>query len=134
MMGSIKLCMIAVLGISITMTLKQWKSDWLPLVRIGFVLLFGTVIIGMASPLIEYIHQLSQTAAAEKYTAPLIKALGVSVLSHCCGEICRESGESGIAVGLECAAKVEILLISLPLIEELIAAARSLLEIGGMGA
>ena len=129
-MGSIKLCMIAVMGIAITMTVKQWKADWLPLVRIGFVLLFGTVIITMASPLIEYIHALTETAEAQAYTTPLFKAFGVAMLTHCCGEICRESGENSIATGVETAGKVEILLLSLPLIEELLGIARSLLETG----
>ncbi len=129
-MNSIKLCMIAVMGIAITMTLKQWKADWLPLVRICFLLLFGTVILTMASPLIDYVHTLTETAEAQAYTAPLLKALGVAVLTHCCGEICRESGESSIATGVETAGKVEILLLSLPLLEELLGIARSLLETG----
>ena len=84
----------------------------------------------MASPLIDYVHTLTETAEAQAYTAPLLKALGVAVLTHCCGEICRESGESSIATGVETAGKVEILLLSLPLLEELLGIARSLLETG----
>ncbi len=130
-MSSIKLCMIAVMGVVIAMIVKQWKADWLPLIRMGLALLFATVILGAATPLIEYIHTLTETVGAQKYTDPLLKALGVAVLTQCCGEICRESGESSIATGVETAGKVEILLISLPLIDEILRVARSLLEMGG---
>lgn len=123
--------MIAVMGIAVISILKQWKAEMLPLLRMALAVLFGALIIRAATPLIEYLHTLSDTVGAQAYTAPLFHALGVAVLTQCCAEICRESGEGSIATGVETAGKVEILLISLPLIDELLKAARTLLEIGG---
>ena len=59
----------------------------------------------------------------------LLKALGIAVLTQCCAELCRESGESGVANGVELAGKVEILLLALPLIAEILSTARELLSL-----
>ena len=46
-------------------------------------------------------------------------------------DICRESGESAAASGVETVGKLEILLLSLPLIDEILRVAERLLSMGG---
>ncbi len=130
-MSVIKIAMLAVMGVTLALIIKQWKSDFLPLLRISLTLLFATLIIAAASPLVEYIRTLTADGGIGEYTSVLLDALGIAVLSEVCASICRECGENGIAVGVELAGKIEILLLSLPLMSKLLSMAEGLLALGG---
>lgn len=60
------------------------------------------------------------------YTKTLAKALGVSLLCEWSGDICKDLGERTLASRIELAGKAEILVLSLPLIAELLETARVL--------
>ena len=130
-MTIVKVCMIAVLGIAATAVIKQWKSDFLPLVRLAVTLVLGTLILGSAAPILTFFRLVSEEGGNAAYTVILFKALGVALLTQVCADICRESGESGLSAGVELTGKIEILLLSLPLMEELLSTAQKLLEMGG---
>lgn len=132
-MSAVQLCMLAVLGIAIALILREWRSDLLPLFRIALVLAFGFSLLKLASPAILYIKSISQGSTISEYSTLLFKALGIAVLTQICAQMCRESGESGIATGVELVGKIEILLLCIPLIEELLSLAQELLQIGGTG-
>ena len=129
-MDLVKLCMIAVLGLAVTVIVKQWKSDFLPLLRMGLTVLFSIVVSTAASPLLQYIRDLSALPAISEYAEVLFKAMGIAILSDVCAGICRECGENGIGTGVELVGKVELLLLCLPLIGQILSTARSLLEMG----
>lgn len=129
-MTSLKFCMLAVTGVAAAVIVKQWKSDFLPLLRLALVVLFGIAVISAASPLIVYLENMTGTDGIAPYAEILLKALGIAVLTQCCAEICRECGEGGAANGVEMTGKVEILLLCLPLINEILTAAQGLLALG----
>lgn len=129
-MTTLKFCMLAVTGVAAAMIVKQWKSDFLPLIRLALCLLFGIAVVTAATPLISYLSDLTGTGGISQYATVLMKALGIAVLTQCCSEICRECGESGAASGVELTGKVEILLLCLPLINEILSAAEKLLTLG----
>ena len=130
-MSPAKLCMIAVLGVAVTVILKQWKSDVLPLIRIGFVILFSTAFLSAVRPLVTFLTGLGAGNETGEYITLLLKALGIAILSDVCANLCRESGEGAIAGGVELVGKVEILLLCVPLMEQVLALARALLDTGG---
>lgn len=130
-MTAVKLCMLAILGISAALLIKQWKSDFLPLLRIAVLVGFGILLIAASAPLIAYLKKLIDGAGIQSEHAEILfKGLGIAVLTQCCADICRESGESGIAGGVELTGKIEILLLCLPLFDEILKAARELLQLG----
>ncbi|MBQ7347376.1 MAG: hypothetical protein IJW55_05415 [Clostridia bacterium] len=129
-MDTLQFCMLAVTGVAAAMIVKQWKSDFLPFLRLALVLLFAVAIVSAASPLVAYLKDLTGTEGITEYAGILMKALGIAVLTQCCAEICRECGETAAATGVELTGKVEILLLSLPLINEILAVAKDLLSLG----
>ncbi len=126
-----KLCMLAVMGLTLALTIKTWKADLLPLLRIAIILLFGTALLTAAEPLLQTVQGLTVGKELGVSIEPLFKAVGIAVLTESCADICRESGESGIAKGVELAGKVEILLLCIPLINQILDMTRTLLETGG---
>ena len=123
--------MIAVLGIAVTMIVKQWKSDLLILIRLSLVLVLGTILIGAATPLFSYFQELTQYTKGIAHTELLFKALGIALLTEICANICKECGESSLATGVELTGKIEILLLALPMISEILEIAEGLLSMGG---
>ena len=124
--------MFALLGVCAALIIKQWRSDLLPLIRIAVLIGLSTAILSAVSPLVSYLQALiDQSGVHVSRGEILFKALGIALLTQCCADICRESGENGAAGTIELTGKVEILLLSLPLLEEILSAARELLSLGG---
>ena len=129
-MDTLKICMLAVLGVCAALTLKQWKSDLLPLLRVGMVLLFGFAALTAVTPALTYLTRLGETAGVTPYAEVLLRALGIALLTQYAAEICRECGEGAAASGVEMTGKIEILLLALPLIDEILSLASNLLSMG----
>lgn len=122
--------MLAIPALFSLVMVKQWKNDFSPLLRVGLTVLFGSIAIAALSPVLEYLFSLLGSRQTV-YTAVLFKALGIAVLSHYAAQLCRECGEGGLADGVETVGKIEILLLCIPLMEELLSFARNLLDYGG---
>ena len=130
-MTALKLCMVALLILASSTVLRQWKSDFLPLIRIGAIVLFGTLLIASAQPLLSLINTLGKDSGAFGYIETILKGLGIVILTQISSDICRDSGESTLAGHIETVGKLELLLLCIPLIGEILATAERLLEMGG---
>ena len=125
-----RICLLAIPVLILLLTVKVWRADFLPLVRIATAVTVGALLITAAQPLVAYLQELTRGSAASEYAESLFKALGVAILTQCCSEISKECGENGLATGVELVGKLEILLLSLPLIREILSLAKELMEIG----
>lgn len=123
--------MVALLTLASSTVIKQWKSDFLPLVRIGATVLFGTLLIASAQPLFSLINTLAGESGTLKYVETILKGLGIVILTQISADICRDSGEGTLAGHIETVGKLELLLLCIPLIGEILATAEKLLEMGG---
>ena len=130
-MTMLKLCMVALLILTSSTVIRGWKSDFLPLIRMGAVVLFGAFLIASAKPLLALIRTLGNGAGASKHIETILKGLGIVLLTQICSDICRDSGETTLAGHVETVGKLELLLLCIPLIEEILAIAEKLLTMGG---
>ena len=131
-MSILKLCMVALLILTSSTVIKQWKADFLPLIRIGGVVLCGTLMIASATPLLSMMTALGKDLGTSfSYIETILKGLGIVILTQILSDICRDSGEGTLAGYMETTGKLELLLLCIPLIEELLATAQKLLEMGG---
>jgi len=105
-------------------------GEFVGLVRMGgSILLFGALIFSLSEAL-EVLRGLFSTSGAERYADRMIRALGLSFLTAICSNLCRDTGESTLASGVEMAGKLAIVWLSLPLVEEIMEMAARILEIG----
>lgn len=130
-MTVLKLCMVALLVLASSTVIKQWKSDFSPLIRIGATVLFGTLLIASAQPLFSLINTLAGESGTLKHVETILKGLGIVILTQISADICRDSGEGTLAGHIETVGKLELLLLCIPLIGEILATAEKLLEMGG---
>ena len=128
-MNHVQICMLAVAGVTACVILRKWNTDLLPLLRVALTVILVGAILSWASPLVAYLKDLTEISALAGYAEFLFKALGIAWLTQCCSDICREGGESGAANGIELAGKVEILLLSLPLLSDILTVTKDLLSL-----
>ena len=121
--------MLAVAGVTVITVVKKWNSDFLPLLRVALTVLLTAGALVWITPLTDYLQQLSELSGMSESARLLIKALGIAWLTQCCADICRESGESGAANGVELAGKVELLLLALPLLNKVLEVVSELLSL-----
>ena len=128
-MSSIQICMLAMAGVTVITVIKKWSSDFLPLLRIALTVVLTMAALTLISPLLSYLEQLTELSGTGGSAELLLKSLGVAWLTQCCADICRESGESGAANGVELAGKVELLLLALPLLNRVLEVVSELLSL-----
>lgn len=92
--------------------------------EIGMVLglLAGTLILLLSYPAIKNIKELMTTLSdtadlAPAVLAPVIKTVGIAIVTKLAAEICRDAKEGGIASFLETAGSALALVTCVPLIE-----------------
>ena len=125
-MTTVKLCGIAIVAVMLIVTLKQLKAEFaLPATIVSSIIIF-TVGLSCLAPAIEYLNSILNSATTD-YIIILMKSLGIALLTQTTSDICRDSGETSVAAKIEFAGKAEILVLSLPLIAELLEISHNLL-------
>ena len=130
--GVLKLFGGAIIAVMLIVILRRESPDMtLPIKMCAGVALAFACVASM-SPIVEYIGEIGESfgvgEALSGAIEVLIKVLGISILAHITSGICRDAGEGSIAYYVELGAKIEILILSLPLLSEIMDLALELLE------
>ena len=102
--------------------------------ELGLVLVLtaGAVILAAALEALESVRalldELAQTAGLEPAVlAPVVKTVGVAIVTRVTVEVCRDAGEGGIAAFVEIAGAAAALYLALPLVRAVLSAITGLL-------
>ena len=109
---------VATIGLTALLILRAYKPEWTPFLRMAVTVVALGLTVALASTVLTYITELASATGAlegEEWSL-LLKALGVAFLTETAASVCRDSGETGLATWVETAGKLEILLLSFPLI------------------
>ena len=118
--GMLKVYGIAILAAMLCLLLKKWNAETSTLVKvIGGIVICG-ISLGAISPIINYMYELSQMSGMNEQISVLLRVLFVAVITHVAANVCRDCGEATLAGYAELGGKIEILLLSLPLIEGIV--------------
>ena len=124
----IKILGVALLCAVIVMLLRS-VGGMADMARAASVLILSGAVILLISPALELVLGISSDSGAGKYISLMLKSLCISYLVHICASICRDSGEASIAGYIELVGKIEIILLSLPLIEEIVGISKEIVEL-----
>lgn len=124
----LKICGVAVICSAAAVIVEKNSGGVGLALRLG-----GTVsALGFAVALVlraaEYLQGMGTAVVPVQYFSVMLKALGVCVLCRICSDICRDCGDATASGAVEIAAKLTLILMSFPILEELIAYAASLVE------
>lgn len=117
-MGWVKIGGIALTGLSALLILRAYKPEWAVFLRMAVTVVSLGLVLSLAGTVMDSVTDLTAATGAldgESWTI-LLKALGLAFLTETAASVCRDSGEAGLAAWVETAGKLEILLLSFPLI------------------
>ena len=78
------------------------------------------------SPFLDFIKNTAESCGVSSYFALMLKALSISICCRVSADICRDSGETALASKVELAGKLSIVIISLPLVKQLLEIAKDM--------
>lgn len=128
-----KVCGVALACSVAAFFLRGIKKEYeVPLTLAGCCLLIGAAA-SIAEPIMEYIRELAaMSPVTEDAFATLLRALGIAVLTRVAAGICRDLGTPSVASSIELAARLEIMLLCLPLVSAVTDGIKALLAEAGM--
>ena len=128
-MDTVKLCAVGILVTVISVVLQRWNPQFELPVKLSSAILFMGAVLLLAMPLVSYVFGLLEESAASPYATIVMRALGVAVVSETVAGICRESKEASVASYIEMAGRLEILILCLPLMEEILQSVKGLISL-----
>ncbi len=128
-MDTVRLCAAGLVVTLVLALLRSWSPSFDLPMKLSAALLFVGLLLGLAMPLISYVKRLMESTAAAPYAELLMRALGVAILTETVSGICKECKESTVASYLEIAGRLEILILCLPLMEEILESVKGLLSL-----
>lgn len=125
--------LFSVAGMAVTagvlaVLLRQYKAEYAMLLSLLCCVLIFAVILSQLQPAFDLLNRLLHTTGINsEYGKILMKALGICYVVQLASDSCTEAGQTAIAGKIELAGKAAILLLSLPLFENLAAIALNLI-------
>ena len=124
---SIKVCFFAILCTVVGVIIKHLRPEFSPFVRISGSAAISLLAISIILPIITFLRSLFDGSSLGEYGGTVIKALGIAAITQICADICRDSGEGSAASGVELIGKLEILLLCIPMIEDILVTVREVM-------
>ena len=126
----VKICGIALITLILTIILNRLGSSialFLP--HICSVFILGSAITALL-PIISFIKELAgRSEIKNDAIKTLLSACFIAILARIISDLCKENGKEGLKNSVEFCANAEIILLSLPILKELIASAAGILTL-----
>lgn len=115
-----KIFIIVISALVILNVIKTLKSPAAYLLTVAVCLLILFFSVAQIMPLIDFITVLSEKAGIDdSYLKIILKCIGICLLGEVTSQLCRDTGENSLAVNVELAGKVSILLVALPMYSDI---------------
>lgn len=118
--GILKTCGLVIIALVALTVMKQLRSDFVLPTRAVVYVVFASIIVASAVPVINYISKLSELYGVTKYYEILLKALSVTLTLKLTSDICTELGEPSIAAAVETICKLQLIIIAIPMIDSIV--------------
>lgn len=117
-----KICGLALTSALLISLLRKWGADIASLLKLGAGVALAAVCIGAITPIVSFVGEISSGNGEILDAAEfMLRVLAVALTVQISANICRDCGEATLASYIELGGKVEIILLSLPLVREIIA-------------
>ena len=124
---TVKVCFFAILCTVVGVIIKHIRPEFSPFVRIAGSVAVSVLALSVILPIITYLRSLFDGVSFGEYGGIVVKALGIAALTQICADICRDSGEGSAASGVELIGKLEIVVLCLPLIEDVLSTVKEVM-------
>ncbi|MDR1565185.1 MAG: stage III sporulation protein AD [Oscillospiraceae bacterium] len=128
-MSIISLCAFAIVAAFVALTLRQHRPEMAALIGLAAVVLIFLAVADKLGPIIQALNGLfEQMNLPASFGGVIIKAIGICLIVQVASDACRDAGESSLASKLEIAGRLTIIFLALPLFNEVMQTALSLIK------
>lgn len=124
-----KLFGLALIAAMLITLFRKWGSEFSALLKVAAGVLVAAACFSGIAPIVEYVRELGEASDLVPWETVegMLRVLAVAILTHICATICRDCGESTLGGYLELGGKVEIIVLTLPMIKEIVEVAVGIL-------
>ena len=127
-MNIVKICAVALLGTVVIFIVKPLKREFSSLITVAVSLTLLLAGVTLFYPTAKNLVENMTVNEFSPYISTVMKTLGIALLTEITSDLCADAGEASLGAKVELAGKAEILLICLPLINEILEMARNLIN------
>lgn len=125
-MDVFKILAVCLITAVISVLLSQYKKEYAVFAAVGGGIIILIYIIRAIYPAIEFIKtKLYDCGINTEYFKVAVKALGIGYITGFIADVCRDSGQTGLAAKAEFAGKCAIFILTVPLIMSVLETALS---------
>ena len=117
----IKIAVSAILISAIGMLIKNIRPELSVPVSVSAVVIIFSALV----PELIKATELTKTYSDSPYLKTVLKIMCIAYITHFTADICRNSGESALASGVELSGKISVMVLTLPLVGNLVKLAES---------
>lgn len=115
-MDIFKIFAVAIAGTVLYIFVKQHKPELAAAVQTATVLVIFIFILSYAGAVVDQIKELiSGYSLKTEFISPMIKALGIAVVTQITADLCKDNGNSSAGTKVEFAGRVLIIAMMLPM-------------------
>ena len=118
----------ALLSVFLLFLLRELHTAVALPTRLVAVLMLLAASLSLFLPIVSRIESLFSLSGGVDYAAPILRATGIALIAELTAGFCRDLGEGSIAEGVSLFGKLEILVLSLPLVDDVLEIAKELLK------
>lgn len=112
---------IGIIAVIFSTILKKNNAELALILSLAACVLIALLLLNLAEPLIDFFVKLRNLSGLDReMMAPLLKALGIGLLTQISSTVCADAGEKAVAGLIEVCGGLLALYISLPLLEAVI--------------
>ncbi len=120
---------VGFVGLLASALLRQYHPEFGVLVSLGTGVIIFLLLLRELTPVLTQLEDmLTRLSLPGGYLEPLIKGLGICLITHFACGICKDGGEESIADRIELAGKTAVLAVSLPLFREVLSLIERLVQ------
>lgn len=127
-MNMISICGIAIVASVSAIALKKNAPETSVVIAIAAGVIIFLSILSDITPFVNEVYKLvNSSGMSTEYGEILLKTVGICLVCQFTSDSCRDAGQSSLATRVELAAKVTVVIISIPLFEKVLSVATGLL-------
>ncbi len=112
----VKFILIIIMSLLVSILLKSYKNGISALFVIAITVSLLICALSMIKPIIDFITTLTdKTGINDSYIKVILKCIGICILGDFTAGLCRDNGESSLALNAEFICKCSLLVISIPI-------------------
>ncbi len=127
-MDMLSVCGVAIVAaVSATALKKNAPETSVVIIIAAGVIIFVSVLSNITPVINEVYKLINNSGVSSEYGEILIKTIGICLVCQFTSDSCRDAGQSSLATRVELAAKVTVVIISIPLFEKILSVVTGLL-------